>query len=176
MNSFGIIVDAGTVEFKRVMPGPIERVWAFITERNNLARWLGDGVLGPAGTRYELKIEGPELPHSTGARIVGTVTRYEPPTGITFTWNHLAPGATQPSIAESIVEIDLASQNEKVVFTLRHSRIDRSFTTRLSTGWHAFLDALRNRLEGNPIEFATTVFPQLLPEYERRFSEVGRTN
>jgi uncharacterized protein YndB with AHSA1/START domain len=87
MNSFGIIVDAGTVEFKRVMPGPIERVWAFITERNNLARWLGDGVLGPAGTRYELKIE----------------------------------------------------------------------------------------IEGNPIEFATTVFPQLLPEYERRFSEVGRT-
>lgn len=170
MSEFGTIVDRETVEFERIVQGPIERVWRFITERQFLATWLGDGDLLALGADFVLKIEGPDLPHSTGARIVGAITEFAPPRAIAFTWNHLPPGATTPTIAESRVSIELAEVGEQVRLTLRHARIDPSFTSRLGTGWHAFLDALDKRLRGQPIAAAASTFPRLLPEYERRFA------
>lgn len=32
MNEFGVVTEPGTVRFERVLPGPIERVWAYLTE------------------------------------------------------------------------------------------------------------------------------------------------
>lgn len=169
MSEFGTIVDRQTVEFERLLEGPIERVWRFITERQFLATWLGDGDLLELNGEFVLNVEGPDLPHSTGAKIVGVVTKFDPPHAIAFTWNHLAPGAAAPSIPESHVSIELLEAGGKVSLKLRHSRIDPGFTSRLGTGWHAFLDALQGRLLGQPIAPAASTFPALLPEYERRF-------
>ena len=38
--------DATTLTVERTLPGPIERVWAYLTEPDKRARWLGGGVLG----------------------------------------------------------------------------------------------------------------------------------
>ena len=32
MSEHGIITEAGTIRFRRILPGPIDRVWAFLTE------------------------------------------------------------------------------------------------------------------------------------------------
>lgn len=115
-------------------------------------------------------MEGPDLPHSTGATITGVITRFDPPRALSFTWNHLAPGAAAPTITESHVSIELRDTEVGVSLNLRHTRIDPDFTSRLGAGWHAFRDALRNRLLEQPITLAVSVFPTLLPEYEMRFA------
>jgi uncharacterized protein YndB with AHSA1/START domain len=168
-----MITDPGTVQFVRHLPVPIERVWDYVTKREYLSTWLGVGDIGPGEGPFELTIEGPDLPHSTGARIVGTVTRWNPPGGLSFTWNHLAPGLTAPTIEESLVEIDLTPTSAGVTLTLRHSRIDSAFTSRLGTGWHAFLDALACRIDTRKIVRAPAVFPALLPVYEEQAAAVA---
>ena len=47
----GEILDAGTIRFERLLPGPIERVWAFLTESEKRKLWLaaGDFELRPGG-------------------------------------------------------------------------------------------------------------------------------
>ena len=32
MNDYGELLDENTVRFERLLPGPIERVWSYLTE------------------------------------------------------------------------------------------------------------------------------------------------
>src|SRR5690606_7556689 len=41
----GEIMDAHTVRFERVLPGPIERVWACLTEPEKRRTWLAGGTM-----------------------------------------------------------------------------------------------------------------------------------
>lgn len=170
MTMFGQILDAGSVKFVRMLPFAIEQVWDHLVKQEHLKGWLGDGDLGPGLKSFALKVEGPDLPHSTGATIAGKVVRWHPPTSLAFTWNHLAPGAMQPTIAESIVEIELRQLPGGTELTLVHGRIDPEYTVRLSTGWHAFLDALACRLDGLPIAQAGESFPTLFPAYAEQMA------
>ena len=45
------LVEPGTVKLERLLPGPVERVWAYITESNKRAKWLAAG-------EFELRIGG----------------------------------------------------------------------------------------------------------------------
>ncbi len=45
MNEYGSIVAPGTVRFERVLPGPIERVWAHLTESEARGRWFASGPM-----------------------------------------------------------------------------------------------------------------------------------
>src|SRR2546425_570973 len=37
------IVEPGTVKMERLLPGPVERVWAYLTESDKRATWLAAG-------------------------------------------------------------------------------------------------------------------------------------
>ena len=43
MNDYGELLDAETVRFERLLPGPIERVWSYLTESDKRAQWLCGG-------------------------------------------------------------------------------------------------------------------------------------
>lgn len=45
MDDFGVIPEPGTVRFERLLPGPIERVWAFLTESDKRGTWLASGEM-----------------------------------------------------------------------------------------------------------------------------------
>jgi uncharacterized protein YndB with AHSA1/START domain len=47
----GIITEAGAIRFERLLPGPIERVWAYITDSSKRATWLAEGADGAAPRR-----------------------------------------------------------------------------------------------------------------------------
>lgn len=167
MSNYGTIVGPGAVRFERLMDGPIERVWDFLTKREHLATWLGDGDIGGVGSKIALKQEGPKVPHPTGATIVGVVTVCEPLRRLGYTWNHLPPGAAEPTIAESYVLIEIeAAEAGRVRLTLSHTNIDPAFTARLSTGWHSFLDILEARKAGVEPPPIQQMFGRHLPKYE----------
>lgn len=47
MSEYGELLGESTVRFERLLPGPIERVWRFLTESDKRAQWLcGGDVVG----------------------------------------------------------------------------------------------------------------------------------
>ena len=84
MNDRGTIVNGDTVRFQRMLPGPIERVWAYLTEGPLLTTWLAeDGAIPQrAGESFVLRMGGgDDMPERDGyeAAMYGTVLTYDPP-------------------------------------------------------------------------------------------------
>ena len=50
-DSYGEFIEKGTIRFERLLPGPIERVWAYLTETDKTGKWLASGEM-------ELKVGG----------------------------------------------------------------------------------------------------------------------
>ena len=62
MSDFGALVAPGSVRFERTLPGPIERVWAYLTEPDKRARWLAGGDMElEVGGRVELRFKHADL-------------------------------------------------------------------------------------------------------------------
>src|SRR5262249_15011342 len=51
MKAPATLVEPGTVRLERLLPGPVERVWAYITESDKRAKWF-------AGGEWELRVGG----------------------------------------------------------------------------------------------------------------------
>ena len=91
MSEFGVVTEARTLRIRRVLPGPIERVWAYLTESEKRGRWLAAGPMElRVGGRVELTFRNTDLSaHAEpapdkykkyeGAGIQGRVTRCDPP-------------------------------------------------------------------------------------------------
>jgi hypothetical protein len=56
MSHDGSILDAHTVEFKRLLPGPIELAWDYLTKPEMLKTWFADVTLEPrVGGKIEIR-------------------------------------------------------------------------------------------------------------------------
>ena len=62
MSEFGVVTEARTLRIRRVLPGPIERVWAYLTESEKRGRWLAAGPMElRVGGRVELTFRNTDL-------------------------------------------------------------------------------------------------------------------
>ncbi len=154
MSTLGERLNATTVRFERTLPGPIERVWAYITESEKRARWLCSGDTEP---RIEGLVEmnfhnaslsplpdDPPPPKYCGLpekmSFSGRVTRYEPPACLAHTWDF--------EDSPSEVEYQLRENGDKVLLTITHRKLDSNDEVlSVSAGWHAHLDILEDVLE-----------------------------
>ena len=61
-NEYGTVSEVGTVRFQRVLPGPIERVWSYLTDPEKRATWLAGGPMElRAGGKMELHFRHADL-------------------------------------------------------------------------------------------------------------------
>jgi uncharacterized protein YndB with AHSA1/START domain len=143
-------LDGDTVRFERLLPGPIERVWSYLTEREHLTTWLAeDGQVPPrVGESFVLKMAGgDDMPEREGheAATYCTVLTYDAPRVLEYTWGVKAPDG---KLLDSIVRFELQPRGDHVLLTLTHHPVMQGFESRTLAGWHSLLDALRARLEG----------------------------
>lgn len=62
MNDYGMIIEPGTLRIQRLLPGPIERVWAYLTESDKRATWLAAGAMTlENGAPLELEFRNSDL-------------------------------------------------------------------------------------------------------------------
>lgn len=142
MGNLGTIVDSRTVRFERILPGPIETVWRYLTETSLLPGWFGEGTIEPrAGGRVSLM----------GGHVRGIVTQWQPPTRLTYSWNVLSPGEDVSPYPESYLTIELASRGDAVLLTLTHVPVLERFEAQNAMGWHTYLDMLAAALRGEPV-------------------------
>jgi len=133
--------------FERLLPGPIERVWEFLTKSEHVAAWFGGGSM-----RYAIEpCVGGEVSLADG-HIRGVVTQWQPPRLLAYTWNVFSPGETESPYPESYVRFQLKSQGNEVLLTLTHRPILTDFGAQTLMGWHSFLEMLGTLLAGGELE------------------------
>ena len=174
----GTVTEAGAIQFRRVLPGPIGRVWDYLTDPDKRAAWLAGGPM-------ELRVGGlvrldfrhadlsprpepvPERYRSLadGVSQHGRVTACEPPRLLAYTWG-------EDGGAESEVTFALTERPDGVLLVLTHRRLpDRAATVSVLGGWHTHLGILADRLAGRePAPFWSTHAP-LEEEYGSRIGE-----
>ena len=175
MSDYGVVTAPRTVRIERLLPGPIERVWSYLTESDKRARWLAAGdmdlqVGGPVEHvfRNSELTENDEPPppkyaqHACGSRMQGQITTCTPPTLLSYLWGG---GAGEPSE----VRFELTSRADGVLLVVTHSRL-AAYDAMISVaaGWHAHLDILAARLRDQvPAGFWAT-HTRLETDYRQR--------
>lgn len=168
LDAYGALIEPDSLEFRRLLPGPIERVWAYLTESDLRRRWLAAGEMDlKAGAEFELVWRNDELTDPPGQRpegfgdehrMTGRVIEADPPRRLVHTFG-----------AASEVSYELAPAGDRVLLTVRHHRApDRGALLSVSTGWHAHLAVLEALLEGRKPAPHWDVFSRLKAEYDRR--------
>lgn len=174
MSEYGIVTEAGTVRFERLLPGPIERVWAYLTESEKRGKWLASGPMDlRVGGRVELHFRHADLSarkEPTPERFKkeaqstshGRIARCEAPHLLSYTWS-------EGRGADTEVTFELTARGSEVLLTLRHRRLgDRAAMVSVAGGWHAHLAILGDTLSGREARPFWSTHATLEGEYERR--------
>ena len=160
MNAYGHLTDNDTIRFERMLPGPIERVWAHLVEPDKRSLWLADGpmTLGPGGevvlrfrnaelSRDDDRAPEPYRAQENSGEVHGRILLCEPPHRLAFTWGDDPSGSGE---APSEVDIELTAAGERVRLVLTHRRLPTRELTSVAGGWHTHLGILEDHLSGQP--------------------------
>ncbi len=169
----GTFTNRAEVRFVRTLPGPIERVWDYLTDPGKRARWFAGGPmeLRPGGRVTFLirhkNLAPDEIPpaefqasYDSGRTVSGTVTRCEPPRVLAFTFDHYGH-------SEATFELTAQGRDVHLVLTHRGTGSDISYLPGFGAGWHTHLAHLIAQLEGAPRPPFWPLHNQLLKAYEK---------
>jgi uncharacterized protein YndB with AHSA1/START domain len=148
IDGYGVRVEPAAVRIQRRLPGPVERVWAFLTESDLRRRWLAAGEMRlEVGAPFELVWRNDELtdppgkrPENMGVeiRMQSRILELDPPRRLAFAWSDGAE-----------VTMELEPAGGETLLTVTHRRLpDRPTLLGVSAGWHAHLDVLEARIRG----------------------------
>ena len=172
MNEYASFVSPTTLRIERLLPGPIERAWSYITDSDKRGLWFASGEWDlRVGGKTDLVFDHSQLSSEKetpekyrkymGVKMTGEILRIEPPHLVTFRWDD-DEGDTQ-------VTFELTPKGRDVLLSITHSKAqDRSALVNYASGWHSHLDILEDRLrEREPRPFWTT-HAMLEREYSAR--------
>lgn len=144
MADLGEMFRAPGVRFWRRLPGPIERVWAHLTDPARLGGWYdASSVIEPR--------EGGAVRLNDG-HIRGVVTQWRPPVKFAHTWNVFGPGESVSAFPESYLTLELAAEEAEVALTLIHLPVLDRFEPQNAMGWATFLDILDDTVNGRSVQ------------------------
>jgi uncharacterized protein YndB with AHSA1/START domain len=178
MNDHGTLIADDTIRFERLLPGPIERVWAFLVDSDKRALWLAGGPMElDSGGDVALHFRNAELSegddpapekyrdYENSGSMFGRITRCEPPHRLSYTWTDL-PGEIDEDDSE--VSFELTAEDNQVRLVLIHRRLQAHELLSVAGGWHTHLGILEDRLsERTPRPFWRT-HTRLEAEYAAR--------
>jgi uncharacterized protein YndB with AHSA1/START domain len=171
IESHGRLSDPTTLTMQRLLPGPVSRVWAWLTESELRAKWLAAGEMPMSpGADFTLTWRNDTLTDPPGARPEGMsevhagqcrVLEADPPRRLRFEWSGVGE-----------VTFDLQPAGERVLLTLTHRRLaGRGMILSVSAGWHAHLDVMEAKLSGKAPRPHWDNWRALREVYAARFPE-----
>lgn len=174
MNEYATIVETGVVRFTRLLPGPIERVWDYLTESEKRGKWLASGQMelrlgGSVRLEFQhsnLSEEDDPIPEKYcdmkgGASHEGRITALDPPHLLGYTWGEVNEEASE-------VTFELTEQEDGVLLTLTHRLLPENEMVSVSSGWHTHLNILVDVMEGKSPKGFWRVHDRLEKEYEKK--------
>src|SRR5437870_4247708 len=95
-DNYGVLIEPATLKIQRLLPGPIERVWSYLTESDLRRTWLAAGAMEmKVGAPFELVWRNNELTEPPGRRPPGVgderrmqsrITELDPPRKLAIAW------------------------------------------------------------------------------------------
>lgn len=165
-----------TLRFERLLPGPPEESWAWLTGADRRALWLAGGELptregeafalqfdhnsltagnGPASERFRDRDNGVSTAHY--------LLQFSPCRLLQFSWGE------EEGASPSEVTFELQPEGERTRLVLTHKLLGRDVIADVAAGWHTHLAILADRLAGiDPSPF-WTLFESVEPAYKARF-------
>jgi uncharacterized protein YndB with AHSA1/START domain len=169
IDAYGVLIEPATLKIQRLLPGPIERVWAYLTDSELRRQWLAAGEMElKVGAPFELVWRNDELTDGPGRRPPGKgeehrmqsrIVALDPPRKLVIAWQDSGD-----------VSFELEPRGDSVLLTLIHRRLpDRAYMMKVGPGWHMHLDLLVTRANGKvPTEPFWDGWLRLQREYEKR--------
>jgi len=154
------LIEPGTVKLERLLPGPVERAWAYLTESDKRATWLAAGEFDlRLGGKIRLEFDNSKLPNDeeglkkhpgTGIHtFTGKITRLEPQSVLAYTWLW--------GDNETEVTYELTPKGKDVLLTIVHRRLTPEVAKNVVGGWDVHTGILADILNGvKPRPFWTT--------------------
>lgn len=157
MSDHAVITGPGAIRLQCLLPGPIDRVWAFLTEPDKRKRWFAGGAMAESGP-FSLFFQHSNLADEPGLEKYKTamegfdspcrMVRWEPPRALAFDWLN-TPHADGGDAGSSLVTWELFGRGDNVLFVITHARLpNRAEMIDVSGGWHAHTDILEAVLAG----------------------------
>lgn len=170
IDDHAIAIGSDTICIQRLLPGPVERVWSYLTQGELRRRWLASGEMDlQVGASFTLTWRNDELTEPAGIRPEGmseehsatcVILALEAPNLLRYTW---------PNVGE--VTFELGPQGDDVLLTLTHARVPTAnVVLGVSAGWHGHLDLLGAILRDEQPEPFWDSWRALRAEYEERLS------
>jgi uncharacterized protein YndB with AHSA1/START domain len=149
LDGYSRLIDPTTLQIKRLLPGPAERIWDYLTNGELRRKWFAAGDMTLiAGAPFELVWRNDELTDPPGPRPEGysvenrmqsRIIEVDPPHMLTFAWGD----------SGSTVTFTLAPKGSETLLTIIHRGVaERSSALSFGSGWHAHLDVLTSVLTG----------------------------
>jgi uncharacterized protein YndB with AHSA1/START domain len=173
-DDYGDVIGPRAVRLERLLPGPIERVWAYLTESEKRKKWFAEGEmeLRPGGKiefvfhNSELAPEREPVPERfkeyEGMVSPGRVIRCEPPHVLSFMWG-------EESGDESEVTFELAERGDQVHLVLTHRQLrNRQEMVSVASGWHVHVGVLIDQLNDREPQPFWAAIERLEAEYDKR--------
>lgn len=153
---YGKIIAPGVIRFRRLLPGSIEKVWAYLTESEKRAKWLASGQTElKSGGRVDFHFKHSDLSErdipipekykdmEDCHNFIGKVTAVNPPHLLSYTWGEDVEGVSE-------VTFELSPKGDQVELVLTHRKLTEAMMVSVAGGWHTHLgilkDVLSNRL------------------------------
>ncbi|WP_346898875.1 SRPBCC family protein [uncultured Roseibium sp.] len=168
VDAYGVLTEPATLKIQRQLPGPIERIWAYLTESDQRRQWLASGEMElKVGAPFTFTWRNEELSDPPGRRPEGfseensmesRITELHAPYKLSFTWGDSGE-----------VTFELEPVGDEVLLTVIHRRIsDRANMITVSAGWHMHLDILTAKARGRKPEPFWEGWLRLKEDYDRR--------
>lgn len=162
----GVLAPDKTLRIQRTLPGPIERVWSYLTESDLRCQWLASGTMQlQPGASFELVWRNDELSDSAAERPDGfpaesratcQFIEVHPPRRMRYIW---------PGVGEVSMELEAAGAD--VLLTVTHRQLlGERLILNVSAGWHAHLALLVARLENAVAPSLWATWKKVRTEYE----------
>ena len=167
-DTYGELAEPATVKIQRLLPGPIERIWAYLTDSDLRRKWLAAGAMEmKVGAPVELVWRNDELNDPKSKRPEGfpeeqrmqtRITELEPLRKLSIAWSGTGD-----------VTFELEPRGNSVLLTVIHRRFpDRATLLMHMAGWHMHLDVLAARASDEEPAPFWDGWSGLMKEYDRR--------
>lgn len=169
-DAYGTLTEPATLTLQRLLPGPIDRVWAYLTDGELRRQWLAAGTMEEkVGAPVEFVWRNDELTDPPGMRPDGMdeehrltceVLEIKAPHRLAISW-----GSTGG------VTFTLQERGDDVLLTITHRRVaDPTVLLNVSAGWHSHVDVLEAKLRGTAATPHWDNFVRLRDDYTARLA------
>jgi uncharacterized protein YndB with AHSA1/START domain len=185
---YGVLMGPETIKFERVLPGPVERVWEYLTDSDKRSEWFAAGPMDlKQGGEVKFKFDNSKLsghPNDVPPKkekadgeacaddkscgntekkpdtMAGKILQIDKPRLLKFTFMcHDVP---------TEVQFELEPRGKDTLLRIIHSKLsERNLMLGVTAGWQTHVGILADKMAGvKPQPFWTT-HAALMAQYEK---------